>query len=121
MSFAGLRRIHTGRPDTDAAARALLAALGLVAHVFAFGRSFSLRSGCELRPRATTWTWLGATADQEVTPLTPTDAVDLFRDCVQEAEAAGLPVGSRWATEPLVLEPNESLAKVIRAAWPLEG
>ena len=48
VSFAALRRI---RPAAGAAeARALLVSLGLVAHVAAFGRSFSLRSGAELRP-----------------------------------------------------------------------
>ena len=47
VSFAALRR--TARKRT-AEARALLAGFGLVAHVAAFGRSFSLRSGAELRP-----------------------------------------------------------------------
>lgn len=122
VSFAALRRVHTGlSPDADAAGRALLVSLGLVAHVAAFGRSFSLRSGCELRPRQVRWTWLGETADSDVPPLNQVEAIDLFRESVKQAEAAGLPVGSRWASEPLVLAPNESLAKAIRATWPLEG
>lgn len=121
VSFAALRRVATGKSDADPAARALLVALGLVAHVAAFGRSFSLRSGCELRPRQVEWTWLGGAEDTEIEPLSQGDAIELFRDCVSQAEAAGLPVGSRWAADPLVLEPNESLAKAIRATWPLEG
>ncbi|MDE0529191.1 MAG: type I-U CRISPR-associated RAMP protein Csb1/Cas7u [Truepera sp.] len=62
VSFAQLRRISLG-PDrsgeADAAARALLIALGLHAHVLAFGRGFALRSGAELRPRKTIAMWLG--------------------------------------------------------------
>ena len=44
--------------------RALLVALGLHAHQLAFGRGFALRSGAELRPRATTVTWLGDDGDE---------------------------------------------------------
>ena len=66
VSFAQLRRISLG-PDTataaDAAARALLVALGLHAHQLAFGRGFALRSGAELRPRKTLTTWLGGRED----------------------------------------------------------
>ena len=62
VSFAQLRRISLG-PDhagaADAAVRALLVALGLHAHLLAFGRGFALRSGAELRPRESTATWLG--------------------------------------------------------------
>ncbi|HEY8548303.1 MAG TPA: type I-U CRISPR-associated RAMP protein Csb1/Cas7u [Acidimicrobiales bacterium] len=121
VSLAALRRVRTGVPGADAAARALLVALGLVAHVTAFGRSFSLRSGCELRPRSAAWQWLGATAedDRDIDPRpTVADAVDLFRACVAKAEDAGLPVGARWPTEPLVVQPNDALAQAIRKSWP---
>lgn len=119
VSFASLRRVATGDRDADAAGRALLVSLGLLAHVTAFGRAFSLRSGCDLRPVRTRWTWLGADGDEEVAVLDHESAVELFRACVERAEAAGLPVGSRWASQPLVVEPNEELAKAIRASWPL--
>jgi CRISPR-associated protein Csb1 len=119
ISFARLRTIVTGSPDADAAGRALLAAIALAGHTFASGRAMSLRSGCDLRPSSVSWTWLGGDADTEVEPLTREGATDLVRDCASRAEAAGLPVGSRWAAEPLRLEPNTELAKVIKKAWPL--
>ena len=50
LSLAQLRRVALG-PDysaeADAAARALLVALSLHAHMLAFGRGFALRSGAE--------------------------------------------------------------------------
>lgn len=120
VSFAGLRRIWAGSEEASAAARALVAAIGVAAHVTAFGRSFSLRSGCELRPRASRWTWLGAT-DDEVDVPSIDDAVALVKACADAAERAGLPVGARWAPEPLRLEPAPNLAEVIRRTWPVEG
>jgi len=121
VSFAGLRRLNFGRSEANSAGRALLAAMGIVAHVAAFGRSFSLRSGCELRPSESVWMWLDSREDQELTPFTAASARKLFAACVGRAESAGLPVGSQWRPEPLFLEPNHSLAEAIRASWPLEG
>ena len=122
VSFASLRRVRVGEdtPDQDAAARAVLVALGIVAHVGAFGRAFSLRSGCDLRPVSSEWMWLGASGDEPIEPLGLEDAVGLFLSVVEAAEEVGLPVGSRWP-EPLILEPDESLTKAIKATWPLES
>ena len=67
VSFAQLRRISLGAghgAKADAAARALLVALGLHAHVLAFGRGFALRSGAELRPAEVSATWLGPEGDR---------------------------------------------------------
>ncbi len=118
VSFAGLRNIEAHDPQASAAGRALLVALGLVAHVGAFGRAFNLRSGCDLRTVSSTWTWLGETGDESVDPLDFASAVALFRGCVEVAESAGLQVGSAWATEPLRLVPNASLTKAIEATFP---
>lgn len=118
VSFASLRRIHTSDPSASAAARALLASLGLVAHVGAFGRAFSLRSGADLRPRSTTWIWLGADEDEALSALSLEEAEALFHGCVERAESAGLPVGSLWQRDPIVLRPNEALTKAINATWP---
>jgi CRISPR-associated protein Csb1 len=116
VSFAALRRI---RPAAGAAeARALLVSLGLVAHVAAFGRSFSLRSGAELRPAGATWTWLGETGERQLDPPDLDAAIGLFRECVARAEKAGLPVGQQWAASPLVLAPAANLAAAIRKTWP---
>lgn len=119
VSFAGLRRVRLGDGDVAGAARALLVALGIVAHVAAFDRAFSLRSGCDLRPHAPRWTWHGSAGDEELTPPSLEQAIELFRSCVSAAEKLGLPVGSAWAGEPVILQPSPELAKVIRATYPL--
>ncbi|MGH9224437.1 MAG: type I-G CRISPR-associated RAMP protein Csb1/Cas7g [Acidimicrobiales bacterium] len=121
LSLAGLRRVWAGPEEANAAARALLASIGVSAHVTAFGRSFSLRSGCELRQRSTTWTWLGVAGDELIDPPTIDEAVALVRECAERAEAAGLPTGSKWSVEPLRLEPAPALANAIRRTWPLES
>jgi CRISPR-associated protein Csb1 len=116
VSFAALRRI---RPEAGAAeARALLVSLGLVAHVAAFGRSFSLRSGAELRPIGATWTWLGETGSRQIGAPSLEATIGLFRECAASAESAGLPVGHQWPTKPLVLTPAANLAAAIRKTWP---
>jgi CRISPR-associated protein Csb1 len=116
VSFAALRRI---RPEAGVAeARALLVSLGLVAHVAAFGRSFSLRSEAELQPIGVTWTWLGETGSQQIEPLGLEAAIGLFRECAARAERAGLPVGQQWPASALVLTPAANLAAAIRKTWP---
>ena len=119
VSFAGLRRIRLADPEQSAAARSLLVALGLVAHVAAFSRSFSLRSGCDLRPDEPRWIWHGHEADEELDRPELADVTALFAGCVEQAEACGLPVGSKWPSEPIVLRPSAELAKAIRSTYPL--
>lgn len=115
VSLASLRRV---RPATGLAeGRALLVALGLVAHVAAFGRPFSLRSGADLHPTASRWTWLGADGDEELEPLSMDTAATLFAECVARAESVGLPVGKDWPP-PLVVGPNASLVEAIQKSWP---
>ena len=118
LSFAGLRQVRVGSPEQDAAARAIAAALGLVAHVAAFGTAFHLRSGCDLRPLTCTWTWMGSGGDEAMEPLSVEAAKDLFVECVERGEAVDLPVGKRWP-EPLSVAPSEQLAAVIRRTWPV--
>jgi len=120
VSFAGLSRIHAATPEASAAGRALLAAIGLAGQGGAFGRAFSLRSGCDLRPVASTWTWLGEQSDHEVQVPSMEECVELVASCAQRAEAAGLPVGSAWQSDPLVLLPQPNLAKVIEKSYPLD-
>lgn len=115
VSFSSLRRISTTTGEAEA--RALLAGLGLIAHVATFGRAFNLRSGCDLRPVATQWTWIGASGDRDLEQVDLADAQSLFRELASRAEDAGLPVGSNWQ-EPVVLTPKDNLAKVIRETFP---
>ena len=117
VSFAGLRRVSVGSDDANAASRALVAAIGFSAHVGAFGRAFHLRSGCDLRPAESTWTWLGSRPEVLMSP-TIEEAVALVRACAARAERAGLPVGARWVSEPLRLEPAANLSDAIARTWP---
>lgn len=120
VSFAQLRRVSLGRDasrEADAAARALLVALGLHAHQLAFGHAFALRSGADLRPAATTVTWLGNDGD-ETCDLGGAEATrDLLTTARTQAESAGVPLDG-WGQPPMVLRPGDALAKAIRSTWP---
>lgn len=120
LSFAQLRRVGLG-PDhsskADAAARALLVALGLHAHTLAFGRGFALRSGAELRPAKTTATWLGSDGDARFDLGGDRGTGGLLRAAAQHARAAGVPLDG-WDADPLLLTPKDNLRQAIRATWP---
>lgn len=118
VSFASLRNITTDTSEKNSVLRAMLVALGIVGHVGAFGRGFTLRSGADLRPMTTSWTWLGESSDVEIEVPTLADAQTLFSECVSAAQSVGLPVGSAWADEPLRITPNKSLADVIAKTFP---
>lgn len=119
VSFASLRRIRGHDAATSALGRVLLVALGLVGQVAAFGRPFTLRSGCELRPVRSSWIWLGAEGNEHLARLSEEQAITLLRECSNRAEAAGVTSGGGWGSEPLVLRPNGALQKAISATWPL--
>ena len=122
ISFAQLRRVSlgTGAASSDAAVRALLVALGLLAHRLAFGKGFALRSGGELRPRESTATWLGLGGD---VPCDLGDAEAMFA-LLQEAKmhVQSLQVSlAGWGRTPMILTPKDNLKKAIRFTWPGEG
>ncbi len=120
VSFAQLRRVGLGTaaPEADAAVRALLVALGLHAHQLAFGRGFALRSGAELRPRATTVTWLGEGGD-DLCDLNDAKATgELLGAARQHAESIGVPLDG-WVPDARTLTPKENLRKAILATWPV--
>lgn len=120
VSFAQLRRISLGPDhgaDADAAARALLVALGLHAHVLAFGRGFALRSGAELRPRDEGVTWLGSDADEPRSLGGHEVTGTLLTEARRYAGRAGVPLGG-WGQSPVVLTPRKNLRTAIRATWP---
>ena len=120
VSFAQLRRVSLGRDvarEADAAARALLVALGLHAHQLAFGHAFALRSGADLRPATTTVTWLGSAGD-ETCDLGGAEATrDLLAAARTRAESVGVPLDG-WGQPSVVLRPGDTLAKAIRSTWP---
>lgn len=119
LSFAQMRRVYvgTGSQQADAAARALIAAIGIHAHVMAFGRGFALRSGAELRPMAVSATWLGSDGDAEVGLGSSESTKELVMLAKESAKAASVPLDG-WDQEPLKLQANDALRKAIRATWP---
>ena len=120
VSFAQLRRIGLGSDDSgeaDAAVRALLVALGLHAHLLAFGRGFALRSGAELRPTETIATWLGANGDEQCDLGDLEATAELLQAARAHAESVGVPLDG-WGAPPTVLTPKENLNRAIRATWP---
>ena len=120
LSFAQLRRISLGSShsaEADAAARALLVALGLHAHQLAFGRGFALRSGAELRPGVVQPTWLGSDGDEPCALGDLETSLALLRTAVLHASSVGVPLDG-WDKEPVMLTPKENLRKAIRATWP---
>ena len=119
VSFAQLRRVTLGenKPKADAAARALLVALGLHAHTLAFGQGFALRSGGELRPKARTALWLGERGDEprELGNAAATHA--LVQSAKTHARETGVPLDG-WDRQPIRLTPKDNLRQVIRSTWP---
>lgn len=120
VSFAQLRRISLGdtySADADVAARALLVALGLHAHVLAFGRGFALRSGADLRVASTRTEWLGSGGDEERELGGALSTGDLLASAHAHAASLGVPL-SGWGREPVRLTPKENLRNAIEATWP---
>lgn len=119
VSFAQLRRISlkSHGSGTDAAARALLVALGLHAHVLAFGRGFALRSGAELRPRKATATWLRSAGDEAFALGDAQTTAALLHSAKDHAASVDVPLDG-WGKPPTVLTPKDNLLKAIRATWP---
>ena len=120
LSFAQLRRVSLGRDasrEADAAARALLVVLGLHAHQLAFEHAFALRSGADLRPTATTVTWLGGSSDEacDIGGIAATRA--LLNASRSHAASVGVPLDG-WGQPPMRLEPGGALAKAICSTWP---
>ncbi len=123
VSFSQLRRISTGvGADADAAARALVVAVGIYAHVAAFGRGFSLRSGADLRVSSKRVTWLGGSAedDREVGLPDLSVASELVAECHRRAQERGVPLEG-WLASALRLSPKPNLRKAIESTWPLEA
>ncbi len=120
VSFAQLRRVGLGRdasPEVDAAARALLVALGIHAHQLAFGRAFALRSGADLRPSVTAATWLSGSDDQECALGDVDETRTLLLDCQRHAATVGVPLEG-WNQPAIVLQPGDALSNAIRSTWP---
>jgi CRISPR-associated protein Csb1 len=117
LSLICLRRLRFplgGRldPEVDAAARTVLAALGLAAATLAFEAGTDLRSRCLLWPDGPmTWELLDRPgAEPGRYTLTRAGAVALLEGAVARAREEGLP----WPEEPLVLKPKRQLVELVR-------
>jgi CRISPR-associated protein Csb1 len=114
ISLPALRRLRfpvDGKlnPKVDAAARTVLAALGLCAAALADEAGLDLRSRCLLYPDDDlTWELLDRKAGGAFT-LSADDALALFHEAVDVAKKVGLP----WREEPLALTPSEQLVKLV--------
>ncbi len=113
LSFPQLRRVRLGDPYSDAqdaAARALIAALGLHANEIAFGRPFALRSGTDLSA-------IDRTSHIDSSQLVSDNTAELVSEALVAALAADVPLEG-WGSGPVVLTPNKALTAAIQATWP---
>ncbi len=117
VSLGALRKLRfpvQGKSDEaiDVTGRIVLAALGLCAGVLAAERGTSLRSRCHLWPvEPRKWMLLEKPGEAPAEfRLGSTEAIDLLKQAVAAAEAAGL----HWMKEPLRLTPTPELVKLIQ-------
>lgn len=122
LSLPALRRLHfpvDGRPApaADEAARTALAALALCAAALTREQGCDLRSRCLLVPtESVQWELLDGTASsEEPFELTAEQAIDVYRQAVDEARSAGLP----FREEELVLEPSQELVGLVQKSQEL--
>lgn len=109
ITLAGIRRLRFGGGQRDAAGRALVASLGLLAMVEQDARGYALRSRCDLVcesvPSLELVRWDGSTTAVE---LTRASARTLYRDAYREAEEAG------FGFRSITLKPQEKLIEIVR-------
>lgn len=116
LSFAALRRLRFGAPKKDAAARSLLAALGLLALTEQDARGYALRSRCDLvcdgRQPLQVVHPDGSTSDVEINLTTA-------RKLYQRAADRAVEVGFNIPNTPLVLQPQNKLVEIVRRSQEL--
>ena len=116
LSFICLRRLRfpinaEASAEADAAARAVLAALGLAAATLAFEGGMGLRSRCLLWPDGPMeWELLARPGEPpQKFPLTGDAAIKLLNAAIEEAKQVKLP----WE-DKLTLKPSAQLLKLVR-------
>ncbi len=112
ITLAGLRRLRFGgTPARDEAARALIAALGLIALIEQDAQGYALRSRCDLVCEGPSPLEIVA-FDGTVRTLDVTrdEAVALYAEAIAAARAAGFAL----AAEPVRLLPQEKLIHIVR-------
>ncbi|HUP47745.1 MAG TPA: type I-U CRISPR-associated protein Cas7, partial [Thermoanaerobaculia bacterium] len=108
-TLAGLRRLRFGGSERDAAGRALLAALSLLALAEQDARGYALRSRCDLvLDGAAPLQIVRADGSTRNLELDVSSARDLYAEAYAGAEAAGFQFRS------LRLTPQDKLVQIVR-------
>ena len=115
ITFAGLRRLRfpvQGKrdPKLDDSARAVLAALGLVALTYSRERGYALRSRCDLvADGIASFEILTQDGSSKEQSLDSKHAIGMYKEAVEMAKKAGLP----WEPAPTVMKPQDKLVKLV--------
>jgi CRISPR-associated protein Csb1 len=110
ISFAGLRRLFFGNAERDAAARALLASLGLVAHLAQAKHGYALRSRCDLVPEeAVPFELVRYDGSTQAIDIDLDAALALYRSAVDEVRALGF----AYSGAPVQLTPQAKLVELV--------
>ena len=109
LTLAGLRRLRFGSDKRDAAGRALLAALGLVALTEQDARGYALRSRCDLVcDGAAALEMVHADGSTEPIEIDRAAARELYRQAYVGADQAGFEFGVT------LLQPQPKLIEIVR-------
>ena len=119
LSFAALRRLRFGgTPQKDAAGRALLAALGLLALTEQDTRGYALRSRCDLVcDGSNPLELVHANGTTETVRLDRESARVLYKEAFNAARAEA--VGFNLMDKPLALTPQPKLVEIVRRSQEL--
>lgn len=118
LSLIVLRRLRfpvaqpaPDQPSADAAARTVLAALGLYAATAAFESGMGLRSRCLLWPEeAMKWELLAKPGERPTEfEVSSAEALGLLNEAIAAAKAAGIV----WREDELLLKPGAELVKLV--------
>ncbi len=124
LSLPALRRLRfpaksgeKSTPEGDTAARAYLAALGLLGATLALEAGYDLRSRCILRAtNAVTWQLLGKPGDADKPfALDKPAALKLYHDALAAVQKAKLPIH----LEEVILTPSADLVTLVRKSMEL--
>jgi len=117
LSFAALRRLRFGgSPDKDAAGRAMLAALALLALTEQDARGYALRSRCDLVcDGAASLQLVHADGSVEERQIDRASALSLYNSSLSYATESGF----KFAGEPLRLTPQPKLVEIVRRSQEL--
>jgi CRISPR-associated protein Csb1 len=110
LSFAGLRRLRFGDAARTQAARAVIAALGLLALLERDRQGFALRSRCDLvGDGPAPFELVNADGAAEALDVDLAGARALYGSAVEAARAAGF----TYAAAPIVLQPQVKLVELV--------